>query len=171
MRAAAIIVGFFAAGWGVAAVWFGLGLSWLMAAPLLVSAGLIGAAWRQPPAPLGADESRRVGQLVMWASAAEGIGILVAINLVTWAGHREWQLAAFAGVVGLHFLPLARWLPLPSYYLSGFALVALAAGCALFLPASARDTAICAGSAMILWLTLWGRIRAARRHAGATQNP
>jgi hypothetical protein len=60
---------------------------------------------------------------------AEGLGIFIAVNLVTNFGHPELQVPVIAVVVGLHFFPLA-WLFRRSidYYLASYStLVAIAA--------------------------------------------
>ena len=59
------------------------------------------------PAELAARR-RRGDRIFRWAVAGEGVGIFLAVNVVTNLGHPQWQPAAAMLVVGLHFLPLAR---------------------------------------------------------------
>lgn len=107
---------------GFGASWAGLGAARTDAAPLLWAAvALLAAALtlaavrllRANPAVAGplpadlAERGRRAGRLFAWACAGEGVGILLAVNLVVNLGHPQWQTAAIMGVVGLHFLPLA----------------------------------------------------------------
>jgi hypothetical protein len=62
-------------------------------------------------------------------------------------------VCATALLVGLHFLPLAYYLPVPRYYASGVALVALAgAGCAVG-DSHTRLMLVGFGSALVLWAT------------------
>jgi hypothetical protein len=60
----------------------------------------------QPPADL--DEEKKRGKRFGIILAGEGIGIFVAVNVVTNLHHRELIVPAIALVVGLHFLPLAK---------------------------------------------------------------
>jgi hypothetical protein len=88
-----------------------------------------------------------------WAGIAEGVVIVGGVNLVSWAGRPDLTDCIVAAVVGLHFLPLARWMPAPVFYLTGGGLLAFAiAGVALAGPL--RDVAVCGGAALVLWLTL-----------------
>lgn len=52
-----------------------------------------------------AARRRRGNRIFAWTSVGEGLGILVAINVVSNLGHPQWQPAAAMAVVGLHFLP------------------------------------------------------------------
>lgn len=74
-------------------------------------------------------EEKRMGKWFGIIFAGEGLGIFIAINIVTNLGHPELTIPAIALVVGLHFYPLA-WLfrRTIDYYLATWStLVAIAA--------------------------------------------
>lgn len=152
MLVAVCVLSAFAAAWGeFAAPRLGAPLP-LRLAPLLISAVLIALAFavrgRFPNSP---ERRRRAGRLVAIWSSVEGVAILVAVNLLGPKG-AELVSAAVALIVGLHFLPLARGLPQPSYYASGAALVLI--GVAGFLvPALVGPVAVSLAAALTLWLT------------------
>jgi hypothetical protein len=76
----------------------------------------------------GVRASERAERVIMWSSIAEGVGLFIAANFAINLGHREMLLPAMAAVVGLHFLPIARAVPFPPFYVLGLALL----GSALF---------------------------------------
>jgi len=105
------------------------------------------------PPPIPAAERQRVGRLVAYASAGEGVAIFLGINVVIHLGHAEWVDPLIVAVVGLHFVPLAKWLPRPAYYITAIALLTAAAlGLSITEPALRRVVVFgaCAG---ILWAT------------------
>jgi hypothetical protein len=115
-----------------AALWFVWGLAGVgeFPAPVLllptgISGGLILAA-RRLPRDTSAEELGRRGRVVGVASMAEFAAIFLANLALGLTGHSGFAVCATALLVGLHFLPLAYYLPVPRYYASGVALVALA---------------------------------------------
>ena len=61
--------------------------------------------------------------------------------------------AVVAIIVGLHFAPLAHWLPAPIYYVTGALLVVVGlVGTAIQEP-TARILTVCFGAAVALWLS------------------
>jgi energy-converting hydrogenase Eha subunit E len=56
-------------------------------------------------------------------------------------------------IVGLHFLPLARWLPGPIYYLTGALLVVVGLAGAAVQEPTVRILTVCIGAAGVLWLS------------------
>jgi hypothetical protein len=164
MRSAVVILGFFAAVWGavgvvlapMSPVWIGVPA---LISALLVLPGLRVAA-RLPAR--SAQEEARIGRLVGVWSAVEGVAILVSVNVVINLGHPELVTAVFALVVGLHFVPLARGIPVPTYWGTAAGMVALAlAGIAA--PARVPPFAIALGSALVLWASLAALIAGTRR--------
>lgn len=129
--------------------------------PLVLAATLGGTAWRlarreraAPGAAVDAAEQARRDRLVAWASAAEGIAIfLVAAIVLPNTGHRDATVSAIALIVGAHFVPLARGLNAPAYYVTAAAMIGL--GLVGFGVANlgVRITLVSAGAAVILWLT------------------
>ena len=60
--------------------------------------------------------SRKAGQIISWASAAEGVGIpIVALTLAN-TGHADATLPGVALVVGLHFIPMACAIPFKPFF-------------------------------------------------------
>jgi hypothetical protein len=162
----ALILGFFATVWwvvGLRAAAHGAAL--VYAVPLVVAAALIGVAWHLAQRGTTkvedeAEEARR-DRLVGWASAGEGIAIFIAANVLVNLGHRDAVAPAVAIIVGAHFLPLARGLPAPAYYVTAGVLVLLGlAGLGIADP-SLRLTIVSAGAAAILWLTAFSALRRA----------
>ena len=150
-----IILSVFGAVWAI----LGLNFSGLSAAmwlgPIAISVMLILIViWRSrgltPPLP---EEGKRIAKLVGIWSGVEGVAIFVSINLCVSFGSPNLILAAICLMVGLHFLPLARWLPVPLYYLSGALLSAL--GIAGLLASNLVSPSLVAfGAALILWITV-----------------
>jgi hypothetical protein len=164
----AVIMGFFATIWwivGMRAAGHAPGIVYLV--PLTIAIVLGAAARRVAKAPHpasdAADQARR-DRLVGWASAGEGLALfLVAGIVLPSTGHREATVSAVALIVGVHFLPLARWLPAPRYYLTAVALMALGA-IGLWIPeARTRITLVSAGAAIVLWATAAAALRRAAR--------
>lgn len=95
--------------------------------------------------------TKKASNVVTWSSAGEGIGILIAINVVKNIGHPEWIIPAVAFVVGLHFLPMAFALPFKPFYALGGLLMlgAVAGACLPYLP-GATVAGLTAG--LCLWI-------------------
>jgi hypothetical protein len=53
-------------------------------------------------------EGKKIGMWFGIIFAAEGLGIFIAINIVTNMGHPELAIPVIALVVGLHFYPMAK---------------------------------------------------------------
>jgi hypothetical protein len=144
---------------GFAALWFVWGLSALgsfpailLLVPVMISGGLIGFALRLP-GHASPEIRRRVGRIVGRASAIEFVAIFLANIVLASTGHAGFSVCATAGIVGLHFFPLAHYLRVPSYYVAGAALVALAvAGCAIDRDQT-RLMTVGLGAAALLWIT------------------
>jgi hypothetical protein len=171
----ALILAFFATVWwivGLRAAGHGPALLYLV--PVVVVAALGSVFWgvtrRRGAAPSALDsaEEARRGRLVGWASAAEGIVIFVAANVLVNTGYRDAVAPMVALVVGVHFVPLARGLPAPAYYLTAAALVGLGAIGLMVGDLPTRLTVVSAGAAGVLWLTALSALYRARR-AGITQ--
>ena len=99
------------------------------------------------------EEEARRSRLVGIASAAEGVLILVAVNVLANTGRSDMTAPVIAIVVGLHFVPLARWLPKRSYYGTAFLLCALGYFGFGIRPAAERLWVVSAGAACVLWVT------------------
>jgi hypothetical protein len=106
------------------------------------------------------DEARRIGRLVGLASFAEVVAIVVGVQVLAHAGRPDLIVSLIAVVVGLHFLPLARWIPMPKYYVSGLALVTTACT-GVAIPAEHRVLFVASTASAILWLTALSVVLAA----------
>jgi hypothetical protein len=126
---------------GFGALWAGAGVglssapawAWLVLAMLVVAFGVrVRRLLRASPPvaePLAlelAERQRRAGRIFAWTCAAEGVGILLAVNVVVNLGHPDWQAAAAMAVVGLHFLPLAVAFGHRPHFATGVAMTAWA---------------------------------------------
>jgi hypothetical protein len=121
-------------------------VSW-MALPIAVSLAVLAYALRHPDSR--AEPRPHVGRLVGIWSGIEGVAMFVAANVLIATHHREALMPAFAIIVGAHFLPLARGIPVRLYYLSGTALVAV--GIAGLLAPLQVPLFVGASAAVILW--------------------
>jgi hypothetical protein len=132
---------------------------------LLRSKGLVDAS-RNMPAPdteqLAA--SRRIWTLFWLNFALEIVLLNIAINLLQAPALRIYWIPAISFVVGLHFLPMAQFFRVPSYWICGAVMMAVAIVATIairwgiFLPAAvaAAEALI---NALILWLTAAKGIR------------
>jgi hypothetical protein len=152
MRGGIWVLTIFAAIWGVVGV-LGTGMSPVLAAiPVAISATLLFWATRQASAPIPEAAQARIGRLVGIWSAVEGVAIFVGVTVCQNIDAPHAVAPVIAIIVGLHFLPLARGIPVPLYYLTGAALIATGSG-ALLLSEPARMAATGFGSAIILWIS------------------
>lgn len=156
---------------GFAALWVFWGLSAFrdvplpaVLAPVLLSGGLIWMASRMP-VHADVEARRRVGRVVGWVSAGEGIAIFVAANILAWCGWSAWFPSVTAAIVGLHFFPLARLLGVRLYDASGAAIVAVGVISGIMPDVHARLMVAGFGAAAILYatcLSVLGRARVVR---------
>ena len=115
----AAIMGVFGAVWWIIGVTaYGRAAVPLYGVGLVIAAAIIVTAWwrrsrSRSPSP---EEERRQGRLVGIASAVEGVLIFLAVNVLVNVKRPDLIAPAAAIIVGLHFLPLARWLPARLYY-------------------------------------------------------
>lgn len=165
MRGAIWVLNIFAAIWGA------IGLSRLgsptMAAPIIVSAALIVWGSQIPSLPRPAGEGARIGRLIGIWSSVEGVAIFATFALTKRFGVPDAAMPILAIIVGLHFVPLARGIPMPIYFGTGAAMIAVGAG-ALLLPATERYAATGIPCAAILWATCVALIVRGRRQSAAS---
>jgi hypothetical protein len=134
-----------------------------VAAGLVALGPMILAAGRRFP-EASAEKARRVRRLVGLAILFEAVVIFVGGQGLVQIGRPDLIVCLVALAVGLHFFPLARWLPAPTYYLSGLALL-IDAGAGLAVPAAYRITFVAGSAAAILWLTALAIVLALPRSA------
>ena len=87
----------------------------------------------------------------MYATAFEGIALFVGANILNNLGIADQYLPLLAVIVGLHFLPFARYMPDRRYYLISSTLIAIGiAGAAVPSP-DIRAWLVGLSSALVLW--------------------
>ncbi|THD36236.1 MAG: hypothetical protein E7773_09990 [Sphingomonas sp.] len=150
MRGGIWVLNIMAAIWGVAAVRMGQLPEWLAVVPIAISAGLLFWASRQPVGTGSPVEGDHVGRVVGIATAVEGVAIFLVANVLINLHVPTVVMPAIAIIVGLHFLPLARWIPVPLYYRTGAALIVVGLA-VLFFPVADRSLATGTAAALILW--------------------
>jgi len=162
----AVIMSFFGA------IFFALTLAWqwqisgvTLAFPFIVFALIASAGlYAIRHGADGGGLSRKVRKAILWSSTAEGIGIFVAVNVLTNLHRPELRLPATALIVGLHFLPIAAAAATRRFYILGAVLIGIAAvGFVLSPPAGGEVAGI--ASAICLWIAAVFAI-ARDRHAG-----
>ncbi len=124
---------------------------------LLVLPALIGgllvvtAVVRIRRSPGAYERPARVGRIIGWSTAGEGVGIFLAVNIVINLGRPDLVLPAIALVVGLHFLPMAYAIPFRPFYANGASLLLVSAiGFALPQPTATVATGV--ATALALWI-------------------
>ena len=164
MRGGIWVLNIFAAIWFVVGV-IGAGLPWAaLVIPAAVSGALLG--WGSRAAADSRVPAAHVGRLVGIWSAIQGVAIFVAVTICQNIGARDAIVPVIAIIVGLHFLPLARGIPVPLYYATGLALIVQGLG-AMLLPGDQRMALVGFTAAVILWVSAALLIRQARsRQAG-----
>lgn len=149
---------------------FAIGLAGLGAAVALLVASrrLIASARRLPAADAAARAANRRVWTLFWVNFAVEIVLLnIAINLLARPALHIYWIPAISLVVGLHFLPMARFFGVPSFVACGAAMIVVAAAVALAIRAGLDSPQLyvageALANAVILWVTAaWG-IRAAR---------
>ena len=132
--------------------------NWLVVAIFVLAFGMraLGLLRANPAVtqPLPADvaaRQRRAGKIFLWTNVAEGVGILLAVNLVVNLGHPQWQTAAVMAMVGLHFLPLAVGFGYRPHLVTGVAMTAWALAYPALFAAGGLAPAGAFGAAAILF--------------------
>jgi hypothetical protein len=162
---------------GFGGVWLGLSFyakemlnaatAFYLAAGVLVllagSAKLMRIANRYPRSQRKPVDSRAFG----WINALQWIVIFIVVQILTRLHLDAFTVSAVAGIVGLHFFPLARLFNNRMHYLTGGAMVAWAAATAVFAPLEQMQGDAAMGAGVILWasaaITLTTLLLAARR--------
>lgn len=150
MRAALLVLTILAPAW----VWIGLRMSGapivLVAPAILFSLVLLVLCWRAsgtvPP------RGRHVGKVVRLWTTIEIVALVIVANLLEYVHRGDLLFPATAIIVGLHFFPLARGIPVRFYHVTGAGFV-LTGLVAILLPAAERPIVVGLSAAAILWGT------------------
>ncbi|KQN27706.1 hypothetical protein ASE88_15320 [Sphingomonas sp. Leaf38] len=160
MRSAIWVLNIFATIWGAIGL---AGVGWpARAVPMVISVLLITWASRIPAPERTAADSKRIGRLIGTWTMVEGVAIFATFALTPKLGVPDAAVPILAIVVGLHFLPIARGIPMPVYYATGLAMIATGA-VALLLPGAVRYAATGLPCAIILWASCVAIGQRARR--------
>jgi hypothetical protein len=152
MRGGIWVLNMMAAVWGVAAVMVGHASIWLVVVPVAISVALLLWSRRQSVGTGAPVEGDHVGRVVGIATAIEGVAIFVVANVLMNMHLPTLVMPAIAIIVGLHFIPLARWIPVSLYYRTGAGLIVIGlATC--FFPPEHRAVATGVAAALTLWLS------------------
>ncbi len=96
-------------------------------------------------------DDTRIGKIMMWSSMAEGMGIFLLINVFSNIGLADRVLPGVSVIVGLHFLPMAYYVPFRPFYMLAAALLGVAA-LGFTLTATLGALVVGLGSAVALWV-------------------
>jgi hypothetical protein len=162
VRIALLVLSGFAVAWSWAALRFSGAAMGLIVVPIAISLALTLAGWRDA----GAVPARgsRVGRLVALWTGIEFATLFFVANVFATLHQLNLMFPAAAAIVGLHFFPLARGIPVRAYYATGTGLLAIAL-IGLLLPADQRPVVVGLGAALILWATVGTIIVTARQAA------
>ncbi len=160
MRGAIWVLNIFAVIWGTIGL---AGFGWpAKAIPIAISTALIVWASRVPAPVRTAADAKRIGRLIGTWTVIQGIAIFATFALSPKLGIPDAAVPILAIIVGLHFLPLARGIPMPVYFATGLAMIAVGA-VALLLPAANRYLATGIPCAIILWASCGALVQRGRR--------
>lgn len=152
MRGGIWVLNIFAAVWSAGGIIAGHGPVWLAVLAVAISVALLFWASRQSVGTDNPIEGSHVGRVVGIASAIEGVAIFIVANVLGNMHLQAFLLPAVAIIVGLHFIPLARWIPVRIYYWTGAGLIAVGmAGIAV--PEANRAIVTGIAAAIVLWLS------------------
>jgi hypothetical protein len=103
--------------------------------------------------PAAAAKGKRAGMFFGIIFGAECLLIWLCAMLLAHLGLAVWIPIGVAGIVGLHFLPLAHVFEVPLYYWTGALCILGMVACSMIRDAGTR--LLCAGLVMaaLLWLT------------------
>ena len=154
MVGAIILCVFAAIVWIIGMSATGHGSVLLYALPLVVSGAILVAVMRHyEDREVPAAARKRIGRVVGFASAFEGIAILAAYALLPQMQAVDFAFPVVAIIVGLHFIPLARVFAGRLYYVTAALLIVLGTtGFGIPNP-DLRILYVSIGIACVYWLT------------------
>jgi hypothetical protein len=150
MRIVLLVLTVFAAAWAWAALRVSGVASALSLLPVAVSFALLAAGWSG--AGMAPSRGPHVGKVAGLWSAIEVVALVVAVNALQYFHRADLMFPVAAIIVGLHFLPMARGIPVKLYYATGCGFV-LAGLVGLLLPPTGRAMVVGMSAALVLWAT------------------
>ena len=105
------------------------------------------------------QQGRRQSRVFNLVNAGQWVVIVVLGNVLANTGLADWVIPMAIFVIGLHFLPLARLFANPPHYVTGAALMTLAAGYPFAARAGAADPVGCLGAGLVLWASAGWALR------------
>jgi len=159
-----------AAIWAAGGLYFGHATAWAIALAVAIALTPILSLRSAFPENMTKQESRRVGRVVGLSSALEGVGIVVGAQVSGSMGRADLIVCVVSAIVGLHFFPLARWLPRHRYYLTGAAifLVGISGGLVSW---DYRTVFVASLTSVILWATALSLALDLHQKAGNRRSP
>lgn len=149
--------------------------------PPLVAYVLIGSAtaaffwlvlrvYQQHAPALGAEaesqKKRQKSRGFYLVNAGQWVLLVVVANVLARIGLTAWIIPAALFIIGAHFIPLARLFDYPPHYVTGIAMMSMAAIYPLLAPAGANSPVGCLGAGIILWgSAAWAITRTRLRNA------
>ena len=146
------------------------GPDWTLATVVVAGACLAAIAWRRFQANRVAraaledtPRAKRIARVFNWVNAGQWVLIFVLANVLRNLGLDTWVMPMIMAVVGLHLLPLAAVMGYRPHYVSGVALVLVAALFPFVASDGPQSAAGPFGAGLILWasaifgLTVGGR--------------
>jgi hypothetical protein len=99
---------------------------------------------------------RRAGRLFNIINAAQWVVIVVGANVLANINLGEWVIPFVILVIGLHFFPLAHVFSNPPHYITGSAMVLVAAIYPSLFPGGPSNPIGCLGAGLVLWASaIW----------------
>lgn len=168
VRIALLVLTLFAVAWSWAALQLSRAAPSLILIPIAISLALLAWGWRS--SGLFPTRGQHVGKVVGLWSSIEVAALLVTANVLQNLHRGDLMLPLGAIIVGLHFFPLARGIPVRLYHATGAGFV-FAGLVGLLLPAANRPIVVGIGAALILWATALVVVMRARQVAAASPSP
>lgn len=134
------------------------GAHWTIGLVIAAGLGLAISAVRQFAANRSAlaasassPQRRRIARIFHWVNGGQWLLIVVLANVLNSIGMGAWTVPMIIAVVGLHFLPLAAVMRYRPHYVSGLALLLLAAVFPFVANGGPESGTGPLGAGLILW--------------------
>ncbi len=134
------------------------GGDWLLVPIAVAGAAVFVTAWRRWHTHRAAKaefdatpRARHIARVFNIVNAGQWIVIVVLANVLRNVGLDDWVLAMVMAVVGLHFLPLAKVMRYPAHYVSGIALLLIAAAYPFLAVGGPQSAVGPVGAGVVLW--------------------